>query len=114
MVLLLFGGFFSDADVERLRAGTLEVCKDAPSCGQELTGLDALAWLAVDERVLRIARAVLGDTLVYYGETQVQDTTDQNELGVDAFRALHRDAIGNRENLFKKYKPSFPELASPY
>lgn len=49
---VIIRGVFSDADVERLRAGTLEVCKDAPICRQELTGLDALAWLAVDERDL--------------------------------------------------------------
>jgi hypothetical protein len=65
----------------------------------DLMSLDSLRPVLLDPRIIRVAKAVLGDSLVYYGETALNYEATPAGLTHNPFRAFHADARGTPEDL---------------
>lgn len=66
----------------------------------DLHSVPSLQWLLYDERLRRIARALLGDTLVYYRETNLAYEKTPGALTEKPFDDYHCDARGIPGALF--------------
>ncbi len=68
----------------------------------DLHSVPSLQWLLYDERVRRLARALLGDTLVYYRETNLAYEKTPGALTKTPFDDYHCDARGTSATLFRE------------
>lgn len=66
----------------------------------DLYSVPSLQWLLYDERVRRLAHALLGDTLVYYRETNLAYEKTPGPLTEKPFDDYHCDARGTPAALF--------------
>lgn len=66
----------------------------------DLHSVPSLQWLLYDERVRGLARALLGDTLVYYRETNLAYEKTPGALTERPFDDYHCDARGTAETLY--------------
>jgi len=65
----------------------------------DLYSCPTLRWFMLNPRVTSIARALLGEHLVYYRETSINYEEQAGDLTTKAFRQLHCDARGTPESL---------------
>jgi len=68
----------------------------------DIYSVPSLQWLLYDERVRRLAHALLGDTLVYYRESNLAYEKTPGALTEKPFDDYHCDARGTSATLFGK------------
>jgi hypothetical protein len=68
----------------------------------DLYSTPSLQWLMFDERVRRLAHALLGDTLVYYRETNLAYEKVPGRLTAKPFTDYHCDARGSGQHLYDR------------
>ncbi len=105
---LLIPNVFSAAEIEALRAAIFRLngnpklvfsARDATKFRGSLFNYRDLQMVPFDDRLLDIVRSVLGDSLVYFGDSSVQ-------MGQGP-RGLHRDNI-------HRFNPIGPDWVGPY
>jgi hypothetical protein len=88
--------------LEAMRAATL---KFPDAAEPDLLSVPSLRWLLFDDRVLAIARNLLGEKLVYYGEANLNYEAEAGEYARNPLMKLHADAMGRPDNLNSYWKP---------
>jgi hypothetical protein len=97
----LVKGVFSAGEMESLEQDLATAHTELGGQMPDLASIPALQWLLHDPRITDIARALLGDTLVYYRETAAGYERVPGALTRNTFAEYHCDARGTAEDLWK-------------
>jgi len=97
----LVKGVFSAGEMESLERDLATAHTELGGQMPDLASIPALQWLLHDPRITDIARALLGDTLVYYRETAAGYERVPGALTRNPFAEYHCDARGTTEALWK-------------
>lgn len=84
--------FFSPQRMEEMESLMAEA--KASGVAHDLMSIDTLRPVLLDPRLISIAKALLGQQLVYYGETAMNYEREAGSLTANPFRVLHADARG--------------------
>lgn len=100
----LVRGVFTRDEMVAIEAGLRSVddCFPDKAYPDVLTTED-LRWTLFHAKVLEIARTLVGETLVYYGETSVNCEPDIGPLTLRPYNRLHCDARGMPAGLGKQW-----------
>jgi ectoine hydroxylase-related dioxygenase (phytanoyl-CoA dioxygenase family) len=95
----LVRGVFSPAEIARLERDLATAHTEFAGAPPDLYSCPSLQWLLVDERMRRFAHALLGETIVYYRETNLVYEETPGPATLKPFREFHCDARGSPESL---------------
>lgn len=99
-------GVFGPDDLAKLVDGMRASPLKQPGAAEpDLLSLPHLRWLLTDDRVLSIARRLLGPQLVYYGETAANFEEEIGKYTLKPLMKLHADATGTPANLLESWHP---------
>ncbi len=97
-------GLFSAERMREMEALMAEEWKRGTS--RDLMSSDQLRPVILDDKILRIANALLGKELVYYGETSMNYEPEAGKIANNPFRTLHADARGTPADINKTWDPA--------
>lgn len=100
---LLLKGVFTPSEVAKMRAAADHVVGP-----RDLVAVPELQSLWSDPRLVRVAKALLGDRIAFFGEASFLRQVFQPGERIKG-RHLHHDAKGTPENLFNRQHPPTPE-----
>ncbi|MBY0531644.1 MAG: phytanoyl-CoA dioxygenase family protein [Xanthobacteraceae bacterium] len=80
----------------------------------DLMSIDSLRPVLIDPNLLKIAKALLGEQLVYYGETALNYEAEAGKITNNPFRVLHADARGTPNDVNKTWDPKPGQIYRGY
>lgn len=99
----LIRDFFTAAEIVQLKAGLKAAHQQFNGDIPDLMSCSSLRWILFDARTVNLARALLGDDLVYYPEGSVNHEDSIGPLTLAPYTELHCDAFGMPNNLKKQW-----------
>jgi len=108
----LVKGFFGPGEMAALERDLAMAHAEFDGKVPDLYSTPSLQWLLFDERVRRLAHALLGDTLVYYRETNLAYEKVPGPLTAKPFTDYHCDARGSARDLYDA--PAHPGIYPAY
>lgn len=96
----LVRGVFTPDEVSRIENGLAAAHAQFEGAIPDLSVVPQLRWILSDARVRDIARALLGETLVYYRETNAPYESAPGPITGNPFTEYHCDARGTPEHLY--------------
>jgi hypothetical protein len=110
----LIKGFFSQPEMVELERRMKEFKRATGGEVTDLYSCPSLCHVMLNERVLEIARALMGEGLVYYRETAIAYEEQPGRLTKKPLRELHCDATGTSESLFNAWNGDVNEIYPAY
>lgn len=105
---------FSPAEIEKIKAGMKETHAVFGDEAPDLLSCPALAWLLFDDRIVSLARRLLGDELVYYAESNLNYEEEIGPYTLSPLMDLHCDALGRADNLWEAWRNPTDEIYPAY
>jgi len=91
---------FSKPETDNIAATLSEINRAKGKGFPDIFSCNTLRWLLLDDRILNIARSVIGPDLVYYRESAINYEETVSKLSSAPYDKLHFDAKGNEKNIF--------------
>ncbi len=110
----LVRGAFAIDEIERLKGGMAAEHERYQSQIPDVLSCPSLRWLLFDRRILSIARLLLGEQLVYYGETAVNYEATVGKLALSPYNTLHYDGMGTPTDLTHRWSSPTNALYRAY
>jgi len=92
--------FFSKTETSNIIATLGDINRTEEMGLPDIFSCDNLRWLLLDDRILNIAKSVLGPELVYYRESAISYEETVSSFSNNPYDKLHFDARGNEKNIF--------------
>lgn len=105
---------FDRTEMGKLKVGMQQLDAEFGKNIPDLMSCAPLDWLILDSRVLRIARALLGEQLVYYPESAVNYEATIGAYTAKPLNELHCDAKGVPDNLTDTWRSATDAIYRGY
>lgn len=110
----LIKGVFSGEQMADLEAELARLSDIYSGSFPDLYSIPSLRWVMLNEKVLGIARALLGPHPVYYRETSIAFEKERGTLTYNPYNELHCDARGSPENIHDVWQERDTEIYPAY
>jgi len=98
-------GVFSPEEMAAIEADMKSASEDSDGNIPDLLSCEKLRWVMLNDRIMSVAHALLGQELVYYGETAVNYEATAGKYTNNPYNELHFDARGMPDNLVDIWQP---------